>query len=170
MEQPIEGSQSFIDAGSVNTAVKARAKRFEQNASNFEGIFECVKLAGTNRKAAAATYKHNVMDSKFRTSKRGRTASSVDSAESSTKVRICGAHVSEQEFVDVLVPNGEVDRNFMWLCNVAIVADWGSKTKHILDQPTTVSSLYSHNIWNTFRFLKLFLCIVPYMAISLYAE
>lgn len=93
-----------------------------------------------DRIASSEAYKDHVTNSKLRKSKRGRRASSVDTAESSTKVRIRGNHIFEQEFIDVLVPNGEVERNFMWLCNVAMMADDGSKRKHILDQPTIVSS------------------------------
>lgn len=106
LQQAFPGGQSFMDAGSFN------------------------------RTATSDAYKDSVLNSKLRKSKRGRRASSVDTAESSTNARIRGTHVFEQEFVDALLPNGEVDKKFMWVCNVAMMADDGSKRKHILDQPT----------------------------------
>lgn len=51
-----------------------------------------------------------------------------------TKIRIGEASVTEREFVRCLLPKGKMCQNMMWLMSVAMMHDWGSKTKVILDQ------------------------------------
>ena len=49
------------------------------------------------------------------------------------------ASVSEREFVQDVRPNGKVCLNMMWLCSNAIMRDWHSRAKIILDQTLIVS-------------------------------
>jgi len=55
-----------------------------------------------------------------------------------TKIQIKGFHVTKGEFVDSLCSRGEVCQNLMGLCCVAIMCDWETRSKSILDQATIV--------------------------------
>lgn len=134
----IENGQRFVDAGSVNTAVKSRPKRHMAVEGNIDGISECVRAPYTDKAAVCKTYTDHVENSRFRSSRRNKNKNRDVTDDGGPKVCIRGFHVTEKEFVDSLVPNGHVDLNFMWLCCVAIMEDWGSRTKFILNQPIIV--------------------------------
>jgi hypothetical protein len=75
----------------------------------------------------------------FSVEPKGKKTSSVRSVGGDkAKIIICGVHVTEEEFIHTLMSNKEVDLNFMWICCVAIMLDWGSTTKTILNQPLIV--------------------------------
>lgn len=135
----IPEGQFFLKAGSVNTAVKSRPKRIQKNESKIDGIAACVKNPMKDKVAASRTYAEHVEKPSISWSKEPTGAPSPDQANA-TKIRIRGFHISEQEFVQSLVPNGVVGHNFMWVCCVAIMEDWGSRTKFILNQTIVVIS------------------------------
>ncbi|XBI31799.1 hypothetical protein VPH35_055325 [Triticum aestivum] len=65
-----------------------------------------------------------------------------------TKIRIGPASVTERELVQCLMPKGKMCKNMMWLLSVALMYDWGSKTKLILDQTIILFLLtLSDNHW-----------------------
>jgi hypothetical protein len=138
---PIEDGELFGVAGSVNLAVRSRAKRFGKSKENIDGIAELKKSPCKNHSEVNLTYAEHVETSRFRSTKRKKTSSPTRAGGAEAKIIIRGVHVTEEEFVHTLMPNGKVDLNFMWLCCVAIMLDWDSKTKTILNQPIIVCFL-----------------------------
>jgi hypothetical protein len=133
----------------VNIAVRSKAKRFRKRKENIDGIAELKKSPCKNHSEVNLTYAEHVENSGFRVTKRKKASSVCRVGGDEAKIIIRGVHVTAEEFVHTLMPNGEVDLNFMWLCCVAIMLDWGSKTKTILNQPTivrfTALILYSYS-------------------------
>lgn len=77
-------------------------------------------------------YEENVMSSKFKALR--LTRKTHRQSDGGTKIRIGPASVTERGFVQVLMPLGKICLNFMWVCSNAIMRDWQSRTKIILDQ------------------------------------
>lgn len=151
LKEPIQSGLCFIDPGSVSSAIKIRPKRYGKKAENAHGYAELVKPGGKHERLAAVTYKDHVQMSKYKNTRRKKD--SDQTLEHKTKIRICGAFITEEEFVHSLKPRGEVDLNFMWVCCVAIMHDWGSRTKVILDQGMIVSTTLFHYILYLYQLL-----------------
>lgn len=131
---PIPCGECFADAGSVNPSVRSRAKRFEKSEGKIDGIAELKKMSSKIKSVANQTYIDHVEKSTFIGTKRREHTDPARNCGGKTKIRIRGVHVTEEEFVHTLMPNGEVDLRFMWLCSVAIILDWASSTKIIMNQ------------------------------------
>jgi hypothetical protein len=110
--------------------------RFEKNNPLVAGISNSRFVLS---KDASKTYQAHILDSKARISIRNRNENIQNRL--STKIQIKRFHITKGEFVDALKPNGEVCQSLMGLCSVAIMCDWESKSKIILDQQMIVSKL-----------------------------
>uniref|UniRef100_A0A0E0LXB1 Ubiquitin-like protease family profile domain-containing protein n=1 Tax=Oryza punctata TaxID=4537 RepID=A0A0E0LXB1_ORYPU len=126
LTEPIPNGERFPDAGSVPTATKHRPKRHKANLQTVEAIAALGKGLQPGDFITKCYHKHVL-------------ATQIGDGHD-TKVSIKGAYVTQDEFRSPLVRNGEINNSFMWLCCKAIMADWDTKSKVILD-PSTVREL-----------------------------
>ncbi|XP_048562466.1 uncharacterized protein LOC125543231 isoform X5 [Triticum urartu] len=129
--QPPDG-ECFDYAGSINPSMKMRKQRYQKKDEITEGISEIVKKKQYPMKKLNNLYNTLVASSKFRGLRRTRRHEDNDTG--GTKIRIGPASTTERELVQCLMPKGKMCKNMMWLLSVALMYDWGSKTKVILDQ------------------------------------
>jgi hypothetical protein len=125
----------------VNTAVRARAKRFGKTEHMIDAIAELKKTSCKANACASQTYADHVEKSMFWATARKDISDPARNCCGKTKILIRGVHVSEEEFVQTLKPTGHVDPNFMWLCSETLMLDWHSKSRIILNQGIMVSLL-----------------------------
>lgn len=127
--EPIPGGERFPDPGSVPVATKQRSKRYKKTTDKVEALGQLVKNKSFVKPTVAQTFKEHVM-------------CGVTEKPEKTKVIIGGAHVTAKEFSNALCHRkGEVCNNFMWLCCKALMLDWDSKKKIIVDPIATVSTI-----------------------------
>ncbi|XP_071675838.1 uncharacterized protein [Lolium perenne] len=131
---PISDGEFFEGAGSVNTAVRARGKRFGKTEHMIDAIAELKKTSCKANACASQTYADHVEKSIFWATERKDISDPARNCCGKTKILIRGVHVSEEEFVQTLKPTGHVDPNFMCLCCEALMLDWHSKSRIILNQ------------------------------------
>uniref|UniRef100_A0A8R7TT57 Ubiquitin-like protease family profile domain-containing protein n=1 Tax=Triticum urartu TaxID=4572 RepID=A0A8R7TT57_TRIUA len=132
LAEPLPDGECFDYAGSINPSMKMRKQRYQKKDEITEGISEIVKKKQYPMKKLNNLYNTLVASSKFRGLRRTRRHEDNDTG--GTKIRIGPASTTERELVQCLMPKGKMCKNMMWLLSVALMYDWGSKTKVILDQ------------------------------------
>ncbi|XP_037404808.1 uncharacterized protein LOC119267521 [Triticum dicoccoides] len=132
LAEPLPDGECFDYAGSINPSMKMRKQRYQKKDEITEGISEIVKKKQYPMKKLNNLYNTLVASSKFRGLRRTRRHEDNDTG--GTKIRIGPASATERELVQCLMPKGKMCKNMMWLLSVALMYDWGSKTKVILDQ------------------------------------
>ncbi|KAM3317467.1 hypothetical protein ACQJBY_035257 [Aegilops geniculata] len=143
LADPLPDGECFDYAGSINPSMKMRKQRYQKKEDIAEGISELVKKKQYPVKKVNELYNTLVASSKFRGLRKTRRRNDNDTG--GTKIRIGPASVTERELVQCLMPKGKMCKNMMWLLSVALMYDWGSKTKLILDQTIITELLKKGN-------------------------
>uniref|UniRef100_A0A0E0LYY4 Ubiquitin-like protease family profile domain-containing protein n=1 Tax=Oryza punctata TaxID=4537 RepID=A0A0E0LYY4_ORYPU len=126
LTKPIEGGERFPDPVTVPPISKHRAKRCKTSHTTSDAIAGLRK--GTHVKDPIKKLYHE------------HVLCTLKGKPTDTKVSILGTYVTEEEFRSPLQPSGRVGSNFMLMCYMAMMADWESKSKIILD-PVAVTQL-----------------------------
>jgi hypothetical protein len=141
LKEELNDGLRFKFGGSVNMATFNLYERLKMDHDKIDPqIADIVNWKFIKAKEADKTYKDHVLNSSARITTRRRKV--WDDNRMRTKIQIKGFHITKGEFVDALKPNGEVCRNLMSLCSVAIMVDWETKSKIILDQQIIVSNIH----------------------------
>uniref|UniRef100_A0A8R7QV38 Ubiquitin-like protease family profile domain-containing protein n=1 Tax=Triticum urartu TaxID=4572 RepID=A0A8R7QV38_TRIUA len=146
LAEPLPDGECFDYAGSINPSMKMRKQRYRKKEEIVEGISELIKKKQYPVKNLNDLYNTLVAGSKFRGLHKTRRRNDNDTG--GTKIRIGPASVTERELVQCLMPKGKMCKNMMWLLSVALMYDWGSKTKIILDQTIITELLKKGNKCN----------------------
>ncbi|XP_044449575.1 uncharacterized protein [Triticum aestivum] len=146
LAEPLPDGECFDYAGSINPSMKMRKQRYQKKEEIVEGISELIKKKQYPVKKLNDLYNTLVAGSKFRGLCKTRRRNDNDTG--GTKIRIGPASITERELVQCLMPKGKMCKNMMWLLSVALMYDWGSKTKIILDQTIITELLKKGNKCN----------------------
>uniref|UniRef100_A0A0E0LDP5 Aminotransferase-like plant mobile domain-containing protein n=1 Tax=Oryza punctata TaxID=4537 RepID=A0A0E0LDP5_ORYPU len=128
LTEPIPDGERFPNPSTAPPATKHRAKRCKSSHTSVEAIAQLGKAKVVHDDFTLKLFQNHVL----------RTIKGKGDA---VKVSIDGAYVTEEEFQSVLKYSGEVDSNFMWVCCKAMMADWDSKNKIIVDVVAVSSNL-----------------------------